>query len=67
MFTCKMELSKLAAMVADITEGRTFWLCFALKEPGTYEPESKRIMLIIFHNIKYCTALILFDKSFLWV
>lgn len=40
-----MELSKLAAMVAEITEGRTFWLfCFAEKEPGTYEPESKRIM-----------------------
>lgn len=62
-----MELSKLAAMVAEITEGRTFWFCFALKEPGTYEPESKRIMLISFYNIQHLSACILIHKSFICI
>lgn len=33
--TCKIELSKLAAMVAVMMLGRIF--CFAANEPGTYE------------------------------
>ena len=34
--TCKIELSKLAAIVAVIMLGRLF--CFAVNDPGTYDP-----------------------------
>ena len=33
--TCKIELSKLAAIVAVIILGRLF--CFAVNDPGTYD------------------------------
>lgn len=57
--TCKIELSKLAAIVAVIILGR--FVCFAVNDPGTYEDpddicESVKIIcerIMIFHlNLK---------------